>query len=142
MITRFGLGMSLQEIVYGFFWGIQILVRNILYESNFASLSLPLFAVHGIAIDDRRAYSLAAHEMVRIWSLQTGDCLYVLEFEVPPLRISLTPHFSYLSAWNRHQGLSIWDTSSGKLLQQLHGISGLPHIDDRKVLIDKEGKLT
>ena len=93
------------------------------------------FTVWSVDLDERQVYSASADATVRIWSIETGECPYILRRMSPYADVWVSP--SYLVSRSSNGSLCLFNPLTGVLLKEIpesrfRSLS-VQH-DDRKLL--------
>ena len=95
--------------------------------------------VHGAEItpDGRRAVSYSADKTLRVWDMESGQCLATLGGHTNDISsLSVTPDGRRAVSGSRDRTIRVWDLESGQCLQKLEG-----HTDDvRSVSMTPDGR--
>ena len=83
--------------------------------------------VHSASIteDGRRAVSTSSDNTLRVWDLETGECLRVLEGHTDTVySVSVTPDGRRGTSASRDKTLRVWDLETGECMGVLEGHAG------------------
>jgi WD40 repeat protein len=75
--------------------------------------------------DGRCAVSICENDALKVWDLDSGDCLRTLKGHTSEVTgVALTPdgHYAVSASWDRT--LKVWDVGSGECLRTLQGHTG------------------